>query len=150
MRKMCFHIALIAAVLAFACAATASMTLTNDPANIHGKYVPFVYTASGTGNTLTILQTGALLKTLRIPYAVEWIDGTTPPSYPLTVAMTCGAWSLTWTLAADDQFQFYYEASGDSGSPPTINADVSVTVTADGESSGGLGSGGGTLRLIFW
>ena len=128
----------------------ADLVLTDNVSQTVGKYLPFTFSASGTGNSRTVPSTDTLIKYQRIPYAVEWIDGTTPPSYPLTVVMTSGSWTITWTLTSTDKYQFYFDGSGDSASPPTISGDVTVTVTANGESSGGLGSGGGTLRLLFW
>lgn len=147
----------IKSVLIMACAlfliaglAEATLVLSNVPTEVSGKYLPYDFSGSGTGNTITVPYTAALLKVSRIPYAVEWIEGDTAPSYPLTVVMTSGSWTLTWTLTDTDRYQYYFEAAGDSASPPTISGDVTVTITADGESSGGLGSGDGTLRTIFW
>lgn len=137
-------------MVAICSTAAASLTIANNPNEVNARYTFYQFTASGTGCTETIPYNGAILKAQRIPYAVEWIDGTTAPSYPLTLVMTSGAWTLTWTLTSSDKYQFYSEASGDSSSPPTISGDVTVTITADGESSGSLGSGDGTLRLIFW
>ena len=130
--------------------ASAELFLSNAPTELSGKYLPIEFTASGSGNTTTVPYTAALLKVNRIPYAVEWIEGNSAPSYPLTVVMTSGSWALTWTLTDTDRYQYYFEASGDSASPPTISGDVAVTITANGESSGGMGAGDGTLRTIFW
>ena len=149
MRRL-MNLLIIIAVMVTAMPASAELALTNTPMSTPGKYLPFAFSASGTGNSLAVPHAAALLASQRIPYAVEWMDGGTPPAYPLTVVMTSGGWTLTWTLTDTDTYQYYFDAAGDSGSPPTIAGAVTVTVTADGESSGGLGSGDGTLRIIFW
>ncbi len=130
--------------------AFADISLTNQPYRLSGKYLPYEFFASGSGNTTIIPSADVLVQHSRIPYAIEWIDGATAPTYPLTVVMASGSWELTWTLTSTDKYQFYFDAAGDSGSPPTITGAVTVTVTAAGQSPGGLGPGEGTLKAIFW
>jgi len=146
---MKYRHALIVLLLVLAAATSRADLVQSGTSPGGGKYIAYTFAASGTGNTIT-LPSASLISNQRVPYAVEWIDGTVPIKYPATVTLTSGAWTMTWTLTAADRYQFYFDAAGDSTSPPTISGPVTVTISAYGQPTASLGGGSGTLRLIFW